>query len=67
MEQPRKMIDCRAFPNEVGCTLAISGREDEVLTAAVAHAVSVHGHRETPRLREDLRAILVDEPAAAAF
>ena len=43
----RKTIDCRAFPNDVGCTLAISGEPDELVTAAAQHAVAVHGHADT--------------------
>ncbi|MGB6456162.1 MAG: DUF1059 domain-containing protein [Streptosporangiaceae bacterium] len=62
----RKMIDCRKIPNEIGCTLTIAGTEDEVLDAAVAHAVAKHGHQDTPELRELLRAGLVTaEPALA--
>jgi predicted small metal-binding protein len=60
----RKMIDCRKVPNDIGCTLTIAGTEDEVLDAAVAHAVDKHGHEETPELREMLRAGLESaEPA----
>ena len=62
----RKMIDCRAVPNEVGCTLTIAGKENEVLDAAVAHAVAVHGHDESAELREMLRGALQDaEPSLA--
>lgn len=62
----RKMIDCRSVPNEIGCTLTIAGTEEEVLDAAVAHAVTRHGHEETPELRDMLRAGLVTaEPALA--
>jgi predicted small metal-binding protein len=62
----RKMIDCRKVPNEIGCTLTIAGKEDEVLDAAVAHAVARHGHDDTPELRDMLRASLEDaEPALA--
>jgi len=62
----RKMIDCRAVPNEVGCTLTIAGQEEELLDAAVAHAVAKHGHQDTPELREMLRGALTDaEPALA--
>ena len=62
----RKMIDCRAVPNEVGCTLTIAGQEEELLDAAVAHAVAKHGHQDTPELRETLRGALTDaEPALA--
>ena len=57
----RKMIDCRAVPNEAGCTLAISGEPDEVLDAATQHAAQVHGHTDTPELRAMLRSALIDE------
>jgi predicted small metal-binding protein len=60
----RKVVDCRAIPNEIGCTLAISGKEDEVLDAAVAHAVAAHGHSNTPELREQLRQVMQDEKAS---
>jgi predicted small metal-binding protein len=56
----RKMIDCRSVPNEIGCTLTIAGQEEEVLDAAVAHAVAKHGHEDTPELRDALRADLQD-------
>ncbi|HEX3923637.1 MAG TPA: DUF1059 domain-containing protein [Streptosporangiaceae bacterium] len=60
----RKMVDCRAMPSESGCTLTIAGTEQEVLDAAVAHAVAKHGHQDTPELREMIRAGLADaEPA----
>jgi hypothetical protein len=61
----RKVIDCRLFPSEKNCTLAISGTEEEVLDAAVHHAVTVHGHPNSPELREQLRPLLKDEAASA--
>ena len=62
----RKMIDCRKVPNEIGCTLTIAGQENEVMEAAVAHAVAKHGHDDTPELRDALRAGLEDaEPSLA--
>jgi predicted small metal-binding protein len=62
----RRVVDCRAFPNEVGCTLTIAGQEEEVLTAAVQHAISVHGHTEPiEELRSALRAVLQDEQLTA--
>jgi hypothetical protein len=62
----RKMIDCRKVPNEIGCTLTIAGNEDEVLDAAVAHAVAKHGHQDTPELREMIRnGLETVEPALA--
>jgi predicted small metal-binding protein len=57
----RKVVDCREFPSEIGCTLAIAGTEEEVLKVAVRHAVEEHGHPNTPELREQIRAILKDQ------
>jgi uncharacterized protein DUF1059 len=56
----RKVIDCRQFPSEKNCTLAISGTEEEVLAVAERHAVEEHGHAKTPQLREQIRALLKD-------
>jgi predicted small metal-binding protein len=57
----RKSVDCREYPSEKNCSLKISGTEDEVLDAAVQHAVSAHGHENTAELREQLRQSLKDE------
>jgi predicted small metal-binding protein len=57
----RKVADCRDMPSENGCTLTIAGEEQEVLTAATQHAVSSHGHEDTPQLREMIRSGLKDE------
>jgi predicted small metal-binding protein len=62
----RKYIDCREFPSESNCSIAISAdSEDELIDAAAHHAVQVHGHQDTPTLRTQLRgAVKVGEPAA---
>ncbi|MFK0293761.1 DUF1059 domain-containing protein [Streptomyces sp. NPDC090442] len=57
----RKMIDCRDHPSEKQCTLVIAGEEEEVLRAATAHAIAVHGHTDSPELREQLRKALRNE------
>ena len=57
----RKSIDCRDYPSEKNCSLKISGNEQEVLDAAVQHAVSAHGHANTPELREQIKSMLKDE------
>lgn len=57
----RKVADCRDMPSESGCTLTISGEEDEVVRAAAEHAASVHGHTDTPELRDEVRRGLKDE------
>lgn len=62
----RKMVDCRTMPSDINCTLTIAGEQEEVLDAAVMHAVDKHGHENTPQLREMIRDGLVDaEPALA--
>lgn len=58
MASNRKSIDCRNYPSEKNCTLKISGTEEEVLDAAVQHAVSVHGHENSPELRQQLKSML---------
>jgi hypothetical protein len=65
MAGTRKVIDCRRFPAEKPCTIAISGSEEEVLDLAVFHATNVHGHANTPELREQIRTLLREEGAAA--
>lgn len=57
----RKTIDCRATPNDAGCTLTISGEPQEVLDAAALHAVTVHGHADGPDLRAMLRTALTEQ------
>ncbi len=61
MAARRKSIDCRDYPSEKNCSLKISGTEDEVLDAAVQHAVSAHRHEETPELRGQIRSMLKDD------
>jgi predicted small metal-binding protein len=57
----RSIIDCRDMPSDSGCTLTIAGEEDEVVRAAAMHAADVHGHSDTPELREQLRSMLKAE------
>ena len=57
----RKSIDCRDYPIGKDCSLKISGTEDEVLDAAVQHAVSAHGHENSAELRKEIRSLQKDE------
>ena len=57
----RKSIDCRDYPSEKNCSLKISGTEGEVLDAAVQHAVSAHGHANSPELRNQIKSMLKEE------
>lgn len=61
MAAPSKSIDCRDHPSEKNCSLKISGTEQEVVHAAVRHAVSAHGYEETLELREQIKSMLKDE------
>jgi hypothetical protein len=54
----RKSIDCRDYPSESGCTLKLEGTEEEVLAAAVHHAITHHGHADSPEFREEIRGLL---------
>ena len=58
---PRKTIDCRAYPSEMNCTVAMSAdSEQELLEAAVQHAMAVHRHSDTPELRQQLKSMFKD-------
>jgi len=62
----RKMVDCRKVPSEINCTMTMAGNQDELLEAAVAHAVAVHGHEDSPELRQMILSGMEDvEPALA--
>jgi predicted small metal-binding protein len=71
----RKYIDCREFPGDIKCTVALAAdTEDELLEAAVQHAVAVHGMQDSPELRSEIRSCFHDgtppvaapKPAAAS-
>lgn len=52
----RKYIDCREIPSDMHCTVAIAAdTEDELMEAAVQHAVQVHKHEDSREFREQLR------------
>ncbi len=55
----RKYIDCREYPSESHCSVAISADSDkELLEAAVQHACSVHGHKDSPELRQQIGGLI---------
>jgi len=69
----RKYIDCREYPSDMNCSIALSADTDEeLLEAAVQHAVAVHQHEDTPELRQQLRQLFkegtppVERPLSAA-
>lgn len=52
----RMYVDCREFPSEANCTVTIAAdSEKELLEIAVQHAVSIHGHEDTPEFRRELK------------
>jgi predicted small metal-binding protein len=62
----RKYVDCREIPSEMNCTVGIAAdSEEELIEAAVQHAVAVHSHDDTHELREQIRATMKDTEAAA--
>lgn len=57
----RKYIDCREFPSDMNCSLAMSAdSERELLEAAVQHAVTVHQHSDSPQFRDMLSKLFRD-------
>lgn len=57
----RKFIDCREFPSDTHCSVAISAdSDDELLQVAVEHAISAHHHQDSPELRQQLRQLFRD-------
>ncbi|HZT06146.1 MAG TPA: DUF1059 domain-containing protein [Chloroflexota bacterium] len=55
------VANCGKFPSERGCKLVIMAPESQrsdLVDAAVAHAISSHGHEDSPQLRKDLDAFL---------
>lgn len=57
----RVVIDCRDFPNEINCSLFISGSIKEVLNIYMRHAIEEHGHKDTKELRKQIKAMLKPE------
>jgi predicted small metal-binding protein len=55
----RKYVDCREFPSDTNCSVAIAAdTENELLEVAVQHTVAVHQHQDTPELRQQIRQII---------
>ena len=63
----RKSIDCREYPSDINCTVALSADSaEELLDIAASHAVAAHGHKDTPELRAVLRGMFKDVPDESA-
>jgi predicted small metal-binding protein len=51
----RYFIDCRDYPSDVKCTLAlVADTKEELLEAAVRHGRRVHGYKDTPEFRDKM-------------
>jgi predicted small metal-binding protein len=51
----RLFVDCREYPSKKNCSIAISAdNKEELLDAAAQHAIAVHGHHDSPELRQEL-------------
>ena len=56
------VANCGKFPSEKNCKLVIMAPQSQradLVEAAAAHAMSVHGHKESPQLRKELDKFLV--------
>jgi predicted small metal-binding protein len=63
----RYYVDCREMPSESNCDLAMAGSEEHLVEAAANHAMTAHGHEDTPELRDGIRAAMKEEvPGALA-
>ena len=64
LELPRGawlVANCGKFPSEKNCKLVIMAPEDQredLIDAAMAHAVKSHGHQASAQLRQDLDGFL---------
>jgi hypothetical protein len=57
------LADCGSMPSENNCKLVMAGpasQKEDLLDAAVAHAVKHHGHKDTRELRKELNKTLVE-------
>lgn len=51
----RYYIDCRDYPSDIGCTVALSAdSKEELLQAVIQHGTKVHGYEDTPDFREEV-------------
>jgi hypothetical protein len=66
----RKLIDCRDWDlvrlDGTDCTITLVGDEDQLFVEALAHGAAIHGMRNSPELRDLIRAAMRDAPLALA-
>lgn len=60
----RYFIDCRDYPSDKKCTVALSAdSKEELLAAVVQHGCEVHGYEDTPEFREQMMKEFKEETA----
>ena len=55
------VANCGKMPSERNCKLVMmapEGQREDLLDAAVAHAVKSHGHQESGQLRQEVNGML---------
>ena len=57
----RYYLDCRDLPSESNCDIRMSGSEEHLVEAAAVHAITAHGEKDTPQLREEMRKLMREE------
>ncbi|KPV41942.1 hypothetical protein AN478_00145 [Thiohalorhabdus denitrificans] len=63
----RQYVDCRELPSEMDCTVSIAADDpEELMEAAVQHAVSVHHEQDTEELRSNIRKLFHEETTQQA-
>lgn len=51
----RFFIDCRDYPGDVKCSVALAAdTKEELLKAVVEHGTKVHGYKDTPESRAQI-------------
>ncbi len=51
----RYFIDCRDYPGDVKCSVALSAdTKEELLEAVVQHGMKVHGYEDSQEFRENI-------------
>ncbi len=51
----RYSIDCRDYPGDVKCSVALSAdSKEELLEVVVQHGEKVHGYKDTPEFRGNM-------------
>lgn len=51
----RYYIDCRDYPSDINCSVALSANsKEELLEAVIQHGTKVHGYEDTPQFRAQI-------------